>query len=289
MKKFFLILLSLFLTVASMAQNAIVVNQISEQGNPIIFLPHIGCSSEMWNEIAAHYKNTHSVYLVDFAGFNGQKAIDSPYTEKYVNALSQYIKGEHLKNIILVGQNYGAFVAVKLAIDNEVNIKAIIASDFYPKLSMVIDRDITPEKLEKMKTGIRRGSMQADDTTFTANQRQTAEMMNFSKAEDINRFVQWQQKSDRKTLAETLCEQLESNLLPQLKNNKTPMLVFTTWYFAKKYRNMTISEADSVLKEMYGDTPNVIHKVTEEAKDFIPNDQPEWFIGEADNFLKAVN
>lgn len=272
-----------------MAQNAIVVHQISKQGNPIIFLPHIGCSSEMWNEIADHYKNTHSVYLVDFAGFNGQEAIEAPYTEKYVNALSQYIKGQHLKNIILVGQNYGAFVAVKLAIDKDINIKAIIASDFYPKLSMVIDPDITPEKLEIMKTGIRQGIMQTDDNTFASNQRQTAEMMNFSKVEDINRFVQWQQKSDRKTLAETLCEQFESNLLPELKNNKTPMLVFTTWYFAKKYKNMPLSEADKKLNEMYGDTPNIIHKITEDAKDFIANDQSEWFISEIDKFLKAEN
>lgn len=168
MKKLFFIIASLFLSVTTMAQNAIVVNQISKQGNPVIFLPHIGCSSEMWNEIAAHYKNTHSVYLVNFAGFNGQEAIEAPYTEKYVNALSQYIKEQQLKNIIMVGQNYGAFVAVKLAIDKDINIKAIIASDFYPKLSMVIDRDITPEKLERMKTGIRQGIMQANDTTFAA-------------------------------------------------------------------------------------------------------------------------
>lgn len=286
MKKLFLILITFLFAGQIYAQNAVIINQISKKGDALIFLPHIGCSSEMWDKIAAHYKNTHSVYLVDFAGFNGQKPINAPYTETYVKELQQYIKKNKLKNVILAGQNYGAFVAVKTAMDKELNIKAVVASDFYPKLSMVLDPNMTTEKLEMMKSGIRQATMQMDDAAFTANQKQTAEMMNFMKEEDVNRFVEWQKKSDRKTLAETLCEQFEGNLLPELKENKTPLLVFTTWYFAKKYKNMPISEADKKLKEMYGDTPNVTHRVTEDAKDFMATDQPQWFISEMDKFLK---
>ncbi len=151
---------------------------------------------------------------------------------------------------------------------------------------MVLDPSMTPEKLESIKKGIRQGMMISDETAFTASQKQSAEMMNFSKANDVNRFVQWQLKSDRKTLAEALCEQFEGDLLPVLKDNKMPMLVFTTWYFAKKYKNMPISEADKKLKEMYGSTPNITHAVTEQAKDFMANDQPVWFISEMDKFLK---
>jgi hypothetical protein len=128
--------------------------------------------------------------------------------------------------------------------------------------------------------------MEMTTDAFTATQKQTAEMMNFTNAQDVNRFVEWQQKSDRKTLAETLCEQFSGDLLPVLKDNKIQVLVFTTWYFAKKYKNMPISEADKKLKEMYAETPNITHAVTEEAKDFIAIDQPKWFISEMDKFLR---
>ncbi|REG99754.1 alpha/beta fold hydrolase [Flavobacterium aquicola] len=281
-----IVFIFLILASTSFAQTSVKVSAISKKGNPIIFLPHIGCSSEMWDGIVKNYAENYACYLADFAGFNGLKPIDNLYTDNYVNDLRIFIKKEKLKNITLVGQNYGAFVAVTLASDKSLDIKAIIASDFYPKLSMVLDPAITAEKLEAMQNSIRKGLIEMNADAFAASQKQTAEMMNFNNTADVDRFVQWQQKSDRKTLAETLCEQLRGNLIPDLKDNKIPMLVFTTWYFAKKYKNMPISEADKKIKEMYGDTPNITHAVTEEAKDFIANDQPAWFIIEMDKFLK---
>lgn len=286
MKKTSLFILTLLFTAFAFAQNAVRFTQLSKKGNPIIFLPHIGCSSEMWKDVANHYEKTNTVYLADFAGFNGEKPINALFTDAYVNDIQQFIKKNKLKDVVLVGQNYGAFVAVKAAQDKDLKIKAIVASDFYPKLSMVLNPNITAEQLEQMKSGIRKGTLEMEREAFKATQKQTAEMMNFTKPEDVARFVEWQVKSDRNTLAETLCEQFGADLRPALENNKIPMLVFTTWYFAKTYKNMPISEADKKLKEMYGDTPNVTHKVTEDAKDFMATDQPQWFITEMDKFLK---
>lgn len=288
MKKFNFLIFAFFLSGYAIAQNAVRFTQISTKGNPIIFLPHIGCSSEMWEEIAAYFKKNNAVYLADFAGFNGENPIKSNFTENYVNDIRQFIKKNHLKNIVLVGQNYGGFIAVKTAADKSLNFKAIIASDFYPNLSMVLRPDITNEQLEQMKAGIRKGTLEMQADAFAATQKQTAEMMNFSKKEDVERFVQWQVKSDRNTLAETLCEQFGTDLRPLMKENKIPMLVFTTWFFAKTYKNMPITEADKKLKEMYGETPNLTHAITEDARDFMANDQPEWFITELDKFLKQI-
>lgn len=286
MRRSFFILALLLFSVQISAQNAVKVTEISTKGLPLIFLPHIGCSSEMWNNIAKYYSKNYACYLVDFAGFNDQKPIDALFTENYVKDLRYFIKEKKLKNVILVGQNYGAFVAVKTADDCTMAIQNIIAIDFYPKLSMVLDPDATPEKIESMTNSIRKGIMESDAAVFAANQKSTAELMNFSSTEDVNRFVQWQLKSDRRTLAETLCEQFCTDLLAELKDNKIPMLVCSTWFFAKKYKNMPLSEATPKLKEMYADTPNITHAVTENAKDFIAVDQPDWFIGEMDKFLK---
>gem|GEM_PF-1804741 len=287
MKKLFFFTVITLLTQFLFAQNAVRFTQLSKKGNVLIFLPHIGCSSEMWKDIGTHYQNKYAVYLVDFAGFNGISPIDSNYTKTYVKDLQQFIRHKKFKNVTLVGQNYGAFVAIKTSLDKSLNIKAVIASDFYPNLSMVLDPDISSEKLQLIKNSIRQSIMQNDEATFAANQKQTAEMMNFMKAEDVNRFVQWQLRSDRKTLAETLCEQFDADLRPDLKNNEIPILVFTTWYFAKTYKNIPMTEAEAKVKEMYGNAPNITHAICEDAKDFMANDQPQWFITQMDKFLKT--
>ncbi len=286
MKKLSLFILTVLFTTFSFAQDTVRFTSLSTKGNPIIFLPHIGCSSEMWREVANHYQQTHAVYLADFAGFNSEKPIKTAFTAAYVTAIQQFIKKNKLKDVILVGQNYGAFVGVNVAQDKDLKIKAIVASDFYPKLSMVLNPDISAEELEQMKSGIRKATVEMETEAFKAAQKQTAEMMNFTKAADVAKFVEWQVKSDRNTLAETLCEQFSADLRPVLADNKIPMLVFTTWYFAKTYKKMPISEANKKLNEMYGNTPHVTHKVTTDAKDFMATDQPQWFITEMDKFLK---
>ncbi|RYG28799.1 MAG: hypothetical protein EOO01_39215, partial [Chitinophagaceae bacterium] len=80
MKKLFLLALLIPLALFCFAQKAVNFTQLSKKGDPIIFLPHIGCSSEMWKEIAAHYQQDHAVYLADFAGFNGVVPLKAPYT-----------------------------------------------------------------------------------------------------------------------------------------------------------------------------------------------------------------
>lgn len=288
MKKLLLFTLCLLTTELASAQQAVRFTQLSKKGNPIIFLPHIGCSSEMWNEIAAHYEKKNAVYLADFAGFNGEKPLKNEFSGSYSKEIQLFIRKNKLKNVILVGQNYGAFIAVKVAQDKSLKIKAIIASDFYPKLSMVLSPHITTEQLEQMTSGIRKGTLGMEAEAFAASQKQTAEMMNFTNPEDVTKFVEWQVKSDRNTLAETLCEQFSTDLRPALELNEIPLLVFTTWYFAKKYKNMPIAEADKKLKEMYGNTPKVSHAVTADAKDFMASEQPQWFINEMDKFLKST-
>lgn len=288
MKKLLIFILTLSAIGTTFAQNAVRFTQLSKKGNPIIFLPHIGCSSEMWKEITSHYQTSNAVYLADFAGFNSEAPIKEAFTDSYVKDIRQFIRKNNLENVILVGQNYGAFVAVKVAHDSDLKISAIVASDFYPKLSMVLSPDITAEQLEQMKSGIRKGTLEMEAEAFKATQKKNAEMMNFNKSADVEKFVQWQANSDRNTLAETLCEQFSADLRSDLANNKIPMLVFSTWFFARTYKNMPISEADKKLKEMYGEATNVTHKVTENAKDFMASDQPQWFITEMNYFLKKT-
>lgn len=286
MKRILPLLLVLCCTIKLFAQTSVKVNQISKSGTPLLFLPHIGCSSEMWNDIAAYYSKTHSCYLVDFAGFNGLSPVQPPYTSSYVEDLHQYIKSSHLENAILVGQNYGAFVAVKVAQSKDLKVKAIIAADFYPKLSMVIDTLMTHKKLTSIQESIRKVILEADTNSFTLNQKQTAEMMNFIDTTYVSRFINWQLRSDRKTIAETLCEQIAEDLMPALEQNTIPVLAVSTWYFASHYKHMPIGDAEKQLTRMYGKIPLVKHAVTVNAKDFIANDQPQWFIDEVNTFLK---
>lgn len=292
MKKILFVILPLILslfTTSLLAQEAIKVTQISQKGNPILFLPHIGCASQMWEGIAKNFAATNSCFLVDFAGFAGMKPLTADYTENYVSALVSYIYKNKLENSILVGQNYGAYVATLVAKQIPGKIKAIIASDFYPKLSMVLGKDIDEEKLNTIVKSMKENIIAQNDSSFKSYQIQIAKNMNFMDSTYVETFVDWQMKSDRKTISETLAEQLTDNLLPYYETNTIPTLIFTTWYFAKTYKNLPLSKAASTLDGMYPKALKITHKVTEQTKDFIPNDAPTWFIYEVDQFLKANN
>lgn len=284
--KFSLLLLSVLFTAKLIAQDAIFVKKLSDTGSPMIFLPHIGCASAMWQVIADKYSKTNSCYLVDFAGFAGKPAIKDNYTENYVNGLVKYLEENNLKDCILVGQNYGAFVAGKVAAKLPGRINRMVMVDFYPKLSMVLGNDISPEKLQEIFTSIKQSTISADSISFSGYQKQMAIGMNFMDSSFVPQFVNWQMNSDKETLAGTLIEQMSADLLPYFQDNKIPTLVFSTWYFAKTFKNMPFAEAEKTMSGMYSKAQNVHHAITENAKDFIACDQPLWFTAQVDQFLK---
>lgn len=273
---------------STFAQEAISVKTLSEKGQPMIFLPHIGCSSDMWKEMAEKYQNTNACYLIDFAGFAGMTPLAGDYTESYVQGISNFIREKNLKNCILVGQNYGGLVAVKVAEELPENVHVLILADFYPKLSMVLDENISPGQLDTILTSIKTFNMNPDSAQFAAYQKQIAEGMNFSDSANVQKFVQWQLQSDRATLTGTLTDQMKDDKILFFEKNKIPVLVYTTWYFALKYKNMPLSDAEKILAGMYPRAKNVTHAVTQDAKDFIANDQPEWFAKQLDQFLKLT-
>ena len=151
---------------------------------------------------------------------------------------------------------------------------------------MVLGKDLSSEKLDSYITSIKQTTITADSASFASYQKQMATGMNFMDSSFVQLFIEWQMTSNRETLAGTLVEQLRSDLLPFFENNHIPTLVFSTWYFAKTYKNMPLTDAEKTLADMYPNAKNVHHTVTEKAKDFIACDQPVWFTTQVDHFLK---
>lgn len=269
-----------------MAQEAMFVKKISEKGAPMLFLPHIGCNSDMWKLMAENYTKTNACYLFDFAGFAGKPALKGNYTENYVNSLVKFIEDNNLKECILIGQNYGAFVATQVAEKLPGSVKFLVLTDFYPKLSMVLGKDMTQEKLDNILASIKQNVIQSDSISFAAYQKQMAVGMNYMDSSFVPEFVNWQMTSDRQTLSGTLIEQMSTDLLPYFEKNKIPTLIFSTWYFGKTFKNMPLSEAEKTIEGMYPQAKNVQHAITENAKDFIACDQPVWFTAQLDQFIK---
>lgn len=269
----------------SFCQEAISIRKLSTKGTPIIFLPHIGCSGRMWEEVAQNYTADFACYIIDFAGFAGKPALQGNYTESYLKALNQFMRQKDISECILVGQNYGGYIASKLAAENPGKVKAMILCDFYPKLSMVLDKEMTREKLRKITASVKDATLTPDSISFANYQKQAASGMNFMDTSFVPQFVQWQLSSDRATLAGSLIEQLEDDMLPYFETNTVPSVIFSTWYFAKQYQKMPMALAEKTLNEMYPGAKNIQHAITEDAKDFIACDQPRWFIDQLNKFL----
>ncbi len=142
--------------------------------------------------------------------------------------------------------------------------------------------------MKVIKEAIKKSIVEPDSLTFASYQKQMANTMNFADTARVADFVKWQSNSDRNTLAETLSTQLEADLIPVLETNDIPLLVFNTWYFAKTYQNKPISEANESMEKMFPNSKNTAFAITEDAKDFMAMDLPDWFIKEMDIFLNKI-
>ncbi len=81
-------------------------------GRPMILIPGLGCSGEVWQDTVAHYKPGYQCHVVTLSGFAGQPARQ---TDDLLSAFKRdiiaYITASKLSKPIIVGHSLGGMLA----------------------------------------------------------------------------------------------------------------------------------------------------------------------------------
>ena len=287
MKNFtsFLLLCILLTAGVACAEKNVFQVKVTGKGNPVLFIPHIGCSGDMWNDAVKEMSKTNECHVFYLAGFAGLQPLDSNYTQQYKESIRNYIVTKKLKNVTVVGMNYGGFIGLQLAAQPAL-IKRLIVMDTYPFLAQVLNANITQEQANTFAGNMKNAYMSSPDNAFQGMMYQMGKNMITHDTVRAKLYADWNAQSDRKTIATVLADQMSTDLRNLLPEIKIPVLCFGTWYFGRTMKKMTTEEGYQMHEKFYATLPDHTVKLTETAKDFMHWDESQWFIKEVTMFLQ---
>jgi pimeloyl-ACP methyl ester carboxylesterase len=261
--------------------------EVAGTGRPIILIPGLGCSAEVWHETAAHLNQEgYQTHTLTLAGFGGTKPISGDHFLATVrDDLAVYITEKKLDRPIIIGHSLGGFTALWLAESDPDLVGKVISVDGLPFLSALMNPAITPEGVQNMASATRKQFTGASDEDFKKLQRQSLESM-ITAPGNIERETKAAATADRAAVTEAMLEMTVTDLRPQLPNIKVPVLVLGSWIAYKDY-GATHESATQLYAKQFENLPSVKLVLSDTAKHFIQLDAPEWFYNQVDPFIQT--
>lgn len=260
---------------------------VEGQGKPVILIPGLGCSAEVWSGVVSHLNaegfQTHALTL---AGFGGTAPLHSDhYLQTVRDDLAGYVKQNQLDRPVIIGHSLGGFLALWFAASYPSLPGKIVSVDGLPYLAAVMNPAITPEGAQNMAAGFRKSIASAPQQQYEADERQTLASMLTSPA-NIERELKVVLTSDRSTLAEAMAEMMTIDLRNDISKIHVPVLVLGSWVAYKDY-GATHDSSLMLYSKQFEKLRGVRIVMNDTSKHFIQLDAPEWFCAQVDGFIKS--
>jgi len=256
---------------AATAATAISIEETG-QGDPIVFLPGLGCRGEVWNEVAKHLPG-HRDVLVSIAGFGGVAGRQTDFAAVR-EGVAQLVRENRWRNVVLVGHSFGGTLAISLAASNLELFAKVVVLDAYPFPAALVQPNLTAEQARGMATSLRKALTGLNDEQFRTQQSLALRML-VTDEREYQRVLTWTLASDRQTLAEAQFEALSSDLRPSIANIRCPLLVLGSWR-GREQMGLSYESVAATLKQQYSAAPRCRIEVSNSARHFLLLDDPEW-------------
>lgn len=257
--------------------------EVVGHGQPMILIPGLSSSGEVWESTVARYKANYKCHVLTLAGFAGEPAITAPYLEKVRLGIADYIRQKKLHRPVVVGHSLGGFLALWLSSKEPDMVGPIIVIDMLPYLPAAQQPNATPETMKSQAEMMRKGMLAAQ----TPEQRQQQQMMvlgtMITDPANIALAAKWGAASDQGTVAQAMYELFTIDLRPDLARIKAPTLVIGTWIGLRQYA--TKEQIEKTFRTQYANLADYKLVMSDNAKHFVMLDDPEFLFREMDSFL----
>jgi len=256
----------------------------SGKGRPVVFIPGLASSGEVWSETVAHLGGRYDSHVLTLAGFAGQPAIQAPFLETQRRAIAEYLREQGLEKPILVGHSLGGVLALAVAADVPERVGGVVVVDSLPFLPAAMHPGATVESsrpyADQMRTQMRTQSVaQRDEALRQTMQRYITD----GARQDVG--FRWGTQSDNETVAQAAYDLMTTDLRPLLPRITAPTLVLGSWIALKGHLPRETVEA--VYNGQYATLSTARVVMHDTARHFIMWDDPEGFYRELDGFLGA--
>ena len=259
--------------------------KVTGMGRPMILIPGLSCGGDVWDGTVAHFKDHYECHVLTLAGFAGQPAIHAPFLDQVRAAIAKYISDQKMDHPIIIGHSLGGFMAFWVGSTIPQQVGPIIAVDGLPFLPALFNPNATAETGKPFAEQFRSSlSAQTADQFAESNRKSLVTMITDPK--DVDAVNATGKKSDPKAVGEAFYELMTTDLRPQVKAIRTPVLLIGATASTPDDQRTMI---ETIYRQQVSTIPN--HKVVfaPKARHFIQLDEPQFFYAQVESFLKAAD
>ena len=253
-------------------------------GPPMVLIPGLASSGEVWNEVVAHYQDRYECHVLTLAGFAGQPAISGPLLPAVHDALIQYLTENKLDHPVVVGHSLGGFMGLWLATSNPDLVGQLVIIDSAPSLAALQAPSITDTEAKQQADELRSQLRMATPDQRAKFSRMAAKGM-VTDAAQVDRVAGWSMKSDSDTVADAMYYVMTHDLRPELGSVRAPTLVIGTWVSYRPYA--TRADLLERFTAQYSRCGTCKVTLTDKARHFVMLDDPTGLLAQVDGFLQT--
>jgi pimeloyl-ACP methyl ester carboxylesterase len=262
------------------AQEAFKVSVVGK-GKPMILIPGLSCTGEVWNETVNRYKDHYECHVLTLSGFGDSKGIGDPFLPKVRDGVIAYAKSKKLDKPVLVGHSLGATVVLWVAATEPKLASSVIAVDGVPWIGGLTP-GVTVESATKMGEQIRTSIGSSTQAAFAEQTKMFLGQM-ITDPKRVEEVVKTGGKSDPKAVGQAMYEMFANDLRPLMSKIEAPVLLLASGGMAPTAESK--AQVEKAFRDQVKDIKDLKFAINPAARHFVFFDDPKWFFDQIDGFL----
>lgn len=252
-------------------------------GQPVILIPGLSSSGDVWNDTVEHFKHRYQCHTVTLAGFAGQPRFgDGPFLESVRDSLIRYIETNKIEKPLLIGHSLGGHMALWIASLRPELPGPLIIVDSLPYLGGLMNQD--PAALRKQAEAMRRIIASQSSSQYGEYISNSGMLNSLVGDKGLPQVTRWSLQSDPVAIGNAMYDLYTTDLRQALARIQSKVLVLVSWMSYKQVS--TRENALQLVEAQYEKLPNKSFRISDTAKHFIMLDDPEWYLLQLDTFLQ---
>jgi len=224
-------------------------------GSPVVLIPGLSTPREVWDQVAADLADSHRLVLVQVNGFGGDDPganLEPGILDGIVDDLARHLEDANHERVAVVGHSMGGLAGLLFATRYPARVDRLLVVDALPFFAVQLvppGSDISVAQAEPTARAMRDATASTHGSARdpTTTQAQVSAMS--LNPENHAQMATWAMRSDARVVAQSMYENLTTDLRPELGSIEAPITVVYAWnaqgpgkdrieaYFRRQYTN----------------------------------------------------
>lgn len=267
------------------------VQRHGDSGQPVILIPGLASGAWVWDSTVAHLRDSHVVYTVTLAGFDGLAAPqgDESYFGRAAESLVELINSRDIEQPVLIGHSLGGTLALDVASRHADKLAGVVAVDGLPVFPGFERMDATQREATAQQVGAQMA--QADAEQFQAMQLGYMQTIGVIDPGLASKYATLSARSDPAATGRYAAEDLALDLRDQLPDATVPILEISPYNepdFSAAPMKMSETQKIDYYRQLLIGAPQVEVVSISPSRHFVMLDQPRKFLQTVDDFLATL-